>query len=79
MVVLIRDSNPRGLSNHIQERLGNGASSGSLRDYGVGAQILLDLGVRQMVLMSNVERAIIGLDGFGLRIVDRIPIGAINE
>ena len=79
VIVLIRDSNPRGLSNHIDERLGNDKASGSLRDYGVGAQILLDLGVRQMVLMSNVERAIVGLDGFGLRIVDRVPIGTKNE
>ena len=79
VIVLIRDSNPRGLSNQIEERLGNDKASGSLRDYGVGAQILLDLGVRQMVLMSNVERAIVGLDGFGLRIVDRVPIGTKNE
>jgi 3,4-dihydroxy 2-butanone 4-phosphate synthase/GTP cyclohydrolase II len=46
-----------------------------LRDYGVGAQILLDLGVRDMILLSNVRRPIAGLEGYGLRIVEqrRIP------
>ncbi|MBL8670222.1 MAG: 3,4-dihydroxy-2-butanone-4-phosphate synthase [Alphaproteobacteria bacterium] len=42
---------------------------GALRDYGVGAQILLDLGVRQMVLLSNTRRPVIGLEGHGLTIV----------
>jgi 3,4-dihydroxy 2-butanone 4-phosphate synthase/GTP cyclohydrolase II len=46
----------------------------ALRDYGVGAQILLDLGVRDMILMSNIRRAIAGLDGYGLRIVEQRPI-----
>ncbi len=37
-----------------------------LRDYGIGAQILADLGVREMVLLSNTERTIVGLEGYGL-------------
>ncbi len=45
-----------------------------LRDYGVGAQILLDLGVRDMILLSNNRRTVIGLDGYGLRIIERRPI-----
>ncbi len=45
-----------------------------LRDYGVGAQILLDLGVREMVLLSNTRRTIVGLDGYGLSVVERRPI-----
>jgi 3,4-dihydroxy 2-butanone 4-phosphate synthase/GTP cyclohydrolase II len=45
-----------------------------LRDYGIGAQILVNLGVRKMRLMTNNPRKIIGLGGYGLRIVDRIPI-----
>jgi 3,4-dihydroxy 2-butanone 4-phosphate synthase/GTP cyclohydrolase II len=40
-----------------------------LRDYGIGAQILKDLGVRDMILLSNVERPIVGLEGYGLRVV----------
>jgi len=45
-----------------------------LRDYGVGAQILVNLGVRKMRLMTNNPKKIIGLEGYGLRIVDRVPI-----
>ena len=45
-----------------------------LRDYGVGAQILLDLGIHEMVLLSNTKRTIIGLDGYGLSVVEQRPI-----
>ncbi|MBI4823253.1 MAG: bifunctional 3,4-dihydroxy-2-butanone-4-phosphate synthase/GTP cyclohydrolase II [Nitrospirae bacterium] len=45
-----------------------------LRDYGIGAQILVDLGVRQMRLMTNNPKKIIGLEGYGLKIVERVPI-----
>jgi len=45
-----------------------------LRDYGIGAQILLDLGVKDLVLLSNTHRTIIGLEGYGLTIVDQRPI-----
>ena len=45
-----------------------------LRDYGVGAQILRDLGVRKMKLMTNNPRKIVALEGFGLEVVERVPI-----
>ncbi len=45
-----------------------------LRDYGVGAQILVDLGVRHLRLMTNNPRKIVGLEGYGLDVVERIPI-----
>ncbi len=45
-----------------------------LRDYGVGAQILVSLGVRKMRLMTNNPKKIIGLDGYGLEVIDRVPI-----
>jgi 3,4-dihydroxy 2-butanone 4-phosphate synthase/GTP cyclohydrolase II len=45
-----------------------------LRDYGIGAQILVDLGIRKMRLMTNNPRKIVGLEGYGLKVVERVPI-----
>src|SRR5262249_40183694 len=52
-------------------RLGFGPD---LRHYGIGAQILYDLGIRQIRLLTNNPKKVIGLDGYGLRIVERVPI-----
>ena len=45
-----------------------------LRDYGIGAQILVDLGIRSMRLLTNNPKKIVGLEGYGLRVVERVPI-----
>lgn len=45
-----------------------------LRDYGVGAQILADLGLHQIKLITNNPRKIVGIEGYGLRVVERVPI-----
>jgi 3,4-dihydroxy 2-butanone 4-phosphate synthase/GTP cyclohydrolase II len=45
-----------------------------LRDYGIGAQILVNLGVRKMRLMTNNPKKIVGLEGYGLKVVERVPI-----
>ena len=45
-----------------------------LRDYGIGAQILVDLGVRKMRLMTNNPKKIVGLQGYGVEVTDRVPI-----
>ncbi len=45
-----------------------------LRDYGIGAQILVNIGVRKMRLMTNNPKKIVGLEGYGLKVVERVPI-----
>ncbi|MBI5830717.1 MAG: bifunctional 3,4-dihydroxy-2-butanone-4-phosphate synthase/GTP cyclohydrolase II [Armatimonadetes bacterium] len=45
-----------------------------LREYGLGAQVLLDLGVQKMRLMTNNQRKIVGLQGYGLEVVERVPL-----
>jgi len=82
VVVLIRDSWNARFSHQIRMRLGvpvtpampKGATP-VRRDYGIGAQILVDLGVADMRLLTNTkETTIKGIDGYGLRIVERVPI-----
>ncbi|MBK1697931.1 3,4-dihydroxy-2-butanone-4-phosphate synthase [Rhodovibrio salinarum] len=76
VIVLIREPTATALSDRLRARKGDASSGGGeLRDYGVGAQILLDLGVSDMVLLSNSHRTVVGLqEGYGLRIVDQRPI-----
>lgn len=45
-----------------------------LRDYGIGAQILVDLGVRKMRLMTNNPKKIVGVEGYGVTVVGRVPV-----
>jgi len=75
VIVLIRDTSPNALSERIR-RVKSAPSSpvNELRDYGVGAQILADLGVRDIILLSNSQRSIVGLEGFGLRLVETRPV-----
>ena len=50
-----------------------------LRDYGLGAQMLRDLGVREMQLLTNNPKKIVGLEGYGLKVVDRFPIEVLSD
>jgi len=71
--VFIRDSNPAWLS----ERYGQpdvSQTANVLRDYGVGAQILIDLGVRDMKLLTSSKTVLPGSTGYGLRILGREPL-----
>jgi 3,4-dihydroxy 2-butanone 4-phosphate synthase/GTP cyclohydrolase II len=75
IVVLIRESEVSRPSKYVLERerqLHEACSN--LRDYGTGAQILADLGVREMILLSNTVRSIVGLEGYGLRVIGYEPI-----
>jgi 3,4-dihydroxy 2-butanone 4-phosphate synthase/GTP cyclohydrolase II len=45
-----------------------------LRDYGIGAQMLVDLGIKKMRLMTNNPKKLVGLQGYGIRIVERVPL-----
>ena len=78
VVVLIREPRRTSLSECVRGMLGEPVVDppGQLRDYGVGAQILLDLGVKDMILLSNSRKTIVGLEGFGLRVTERraIPV-----
>ena len=74
-VVMIRSGNAAGLSDRVRHHLAtNERPSLELRDYGVGAQILLDLGIREMILLSNTKRQVVAIEGYGLKIVEQRPI-----
>ncbi|MEE8317582.1 MAG: bifunctional 3,4-dihydroxy-2-butanone-4-phosphate synthase/GTP cyclohydrolase II [Candidatus Omnitrophota bacterium] len=45
-----------------------------LRDYGIGAQILVDLGLKEIRLMTNNPKKIVGLEGYGLEVIERVPL-----
>jgi len=77
VVVLIREAWPTAVSERVRRKAGEHVPPGMrLRDYGIGAQILNDLGVKQMVLLSNTDYDIVGLSGYGLEVVDikKIPM-----
>ena len=77
VVVLIRELLPDVLSRTVSDRESAPPKTdriADLRQHGIGAQILLDLGVRQMVLLSNTRRAIVGLEGYGLHVAGQQPI-----
>ena len=73
VIVVINRSLQQNMSRSIGVREGNRAgatpANEELRDYGVGAQILVELGVHQMVLLTNTHHSLIALDGYGLAIV----------
>ncbi len=79
-VVLIREPYPRSLSDRVRARLGEPAEGQKeLRDYGVGAQILLDLGLQDLILLSNTKRTIVGIDGYDLNVVEQRAIPPAGE
>ena len=84
VVVVMREPTSTALSEKIRSKIKTaipeGGTENELRDYGVGAQILLDLGIKEMILLTNSEQTVIGLEGYGLSIVERqtTSISGIN-
>ena len=77
VVVLIRENRPGAVSERIRDLVAGKRTEPALRDYGIGAQILLDLGVKDMILLSNHKRTIIGLEGYGLNVVEQRGIDGV--
>jgi 3,4-dihydroxy 2-butanone 4-phosphate synthase/GTP cyclohydrolase II len=75
VIVILREPAPDAISRRIRESLSHHPPPPrDLRVYGIGAQILADLGVRNMILLSNTGRTIPGLEGYGLHVVETRPI-----
>ena len=74
VIVIIRDIRPDRLQHIVKIREGKTkvpAPSTELRDYGIGAQILCDLGVQDMILLSNTKQSFVGMEAYGLNIVEQ--------
>jgi 3,4-dihydroxy 2-butanone 4-phosphate synthase/GTP cyclohydrolase II len=74
IVVLIRELRKTALAERVRQLSKHEKPLKVLRDYGIGAQILLDLGVKDMVLLTNRRRTVVGLEGYGLNIIEQRPI-----
>jgi len=73
-VVLLRDWRPDGLSQQIRALRNRSVAAPELRDYGIGAQILADLGLREIIRLSDNPRPVVGLEGYGLSVIETRPI-----
>ncbi len=78
VIVIIREPTRTSLSRTMKEREGHAMTKPihELRQYGVGAQILQDLGIKKMTLITNTKRNIVGLDGYGITLVGQQPISS---
>ncbi len=66
VIVILMPNDGQKLQSEIG---GTQPEGGDLRDYGIGAQILADLGVKEMILLTNAHRNVVGLEGYGLQVV----------
>ena len=71
-LVMLRNPSKSFISDQLKAK--DEAPGLTFRGYGIGAQILLELGIHDMILLSNTERTLVGLEGYGLSIVERRPI-----
>ncbi|HEY4254231.1 MAG TPA: 3,4-dihydroxy-2-butanone-4-phosphate synthase [Roseomonas sp.] len=74
VVVLLRDWRLTHLSEQVRAGRERKPLTPRIRDYGIGAQILADLGLRDIIRLSNHPRQVVGLEGYGLTVVETRPI-----
>jgi 3,4-dihydroxy 2-butanone 4-phosphate synthase/GTP cyclohydrolase II len=79
VIVLIRESRLTAVSDRVRSMMHPKPAEQALRDYGIGAQILAELGVKNMILLSNHERTIVGLEGYGLNVVEQRKIERVSD
>jgi 3,4-dihydroxy 2-butanone 4-phosphate synthase/GTP cyclohydrolase II len=82
VVVVITQQAPDVLSQLVRQQAGEAPARQSvdtLRDYGLGAQILAELGVHDMILLTNAHRSLVGLSGYGLSIVEERTMQPADE
>jgi 3,4-dihydroxy 2-butanone 4-phosphate synthase/GTP cyclohydrolase II len=73
VIVILREANPDALSRRLKDEKSH-AKDGELRRYGIGAQILKDLGVEKMTLLTDSPKNVVGLEGYGLYISGHKPL-----
>ena len=80
VIILIREPTPTTISRFIKEREGHALSKpvAELRQYGIGAQMLQDLGVKNMILLTNSSHKIIGIEGYGIHMVGQAPLPEVK-
>ena len=73
VIVLLMPSEPDQLTREVGAATGRPPAM-DLRNYGIGAQILADLGIHDMILLTNAHRNVVGIEGYGINIVGERPI-----
>ncbi len=80
VMVFVREHHKTALAERVRLLGTTPRPQRALRDYGIGAQILLDLGIKDMILLTNRRRTVVGLEGYGLNILEQRPIpNIVNE
>lgn len=74
VAVFVRDPSPDSISKRVEGGRKTYHDANATRDYGIGAQILLDLGVREMTLLTSSNAKLAALEGFGLTVTSRVPM-----
>ncbi|TAL78005.1 MAG: 3,4-dihydroxy-2-butanone-4-phosphate synthase [Beijerinckiaceae bacterium] len=69
VVILLNDARPNAISERVNNLSPHRRPDPRMRDYGIGAQILVDLGARDLLLLSDRAQTLVGLDGYGLNVI----------